>query len=124
MPLAHKTAKSKTTPSTEDQENLIPKGFKLELPAGKINDIFVELKKLNVVTYRHSVSVLFRVFFEFTLDEFIKKRGIVLPKDGKGHVTEKIRARFPTLMGWRMNKISPPTYDRSIRDTTSRKFSL
>lgn len=94
MPLVQKAAKSKTTPSTEDQANLIPKYFKLELPAGKINDVFIELKKLDVVTYRHAVSVLFRVFFEFTLDEFIKKRNIQLPKDKHGHVNDKLSVRL------------------------------
>jgi len=94
MPAAQKTTQSNTTPSTEDQVNLIPKHFKMELPAGKINDIFIELKKLDVVTYRHAVSVLFRVFFEFTLDEFIKKRNIQLPKDKQGHVNDKLSVRL------------------------------
>ena len=60
-----KTPKSKTkaTPSTEDQQNLVPKKFKLELPAGKINDVFVELKELDVFKRRHAVSVLFLCVF-------------------------------------------------------------
>jgi hypothetical protein len=78
--------KVKGTPSTEDQVNLIPKKFRLELPAGKINDIFVEIKELDVTKRRHAVSVLFRVFFEMTLDDYITKHGIQLPKDNKGNV--------------------------------------
>lgn len=86
--------KPKTTPSTEEQANLIPKSFKLELPAGKINDVFVELKQLDVMKYRHSVSVLFRVFFEFTLDDYIIKHGIQLPKDGSGHTVNRFSVRL------------------------------
>lgn len=72
----------KGTPSTEDQPNLIPKKFKLELPAGKINDVFVELKKLDVVSHRHAVSVLFRVFYELTIDNFLKSQD-AMPVYGK-----------------------------------------
>ncbi len=84
--LKGKTVKSKSTPSTEEQVNLIPRKFKLELPAGKVNDIFVEIKELDVTKRRHAVSVLFRVFFEMTLEDYINKHGIQLPKDGKGNV--------------------------------------
>ncbi len=86
--------KTKGTPSTEDQPNLIPKKFKLELPAGKINDIFIELKELDVTKRRHAVSVLFRVFFELTLDAYISKHNIQLPKDGAGHTVTKLKVRL------------------------------
>lgn len=88
----------KSTPSTEDQLNLIPKKFRLELPAGKINDIFVELKRLDVTTYRHSVSVLFRVFIEQTLREYIEKNKIDLPKDGKGNPVDKLSVRLSHVL--------------------------
>jgi hypothetical protein len=71
-----------STLSTEEQPNLIPKKFKLELPSGKINDIFVELKKLDVVGHRHAVSVLFRVFFELSLEHYINKKQLQ-PKSDK-----------------------------------------
>lgn len=94
---ARKTA-AKSTPSTEDQPNLIPKKFRLELPAGKINDIFIELKRLDVTTYRHSVSVLFRVFIEQTLREYIEEHKISLPKDGKGHAVDKLSVRLSHVL--------------------------
>ena len=89
-----KARKMKGTLSTEEQPNLIPRGFKLELPPGKINDVFVELKGLNVTPYRHAVSVLFRVFFEMSLDDYIKKHSIQLPKDGSGRVVDKLQTRL------------------------------
>ncbi|MGZ4973967.1 MAG: hypothetical protein ACXWDN_14495, partial [Limisphaerales bacterium] len=91
--LKGKQAKTKTTPSTEDQVNLVPRKFKLELPAGKINDVFIELKELDVTKRRHAVSVLFRVFFEFTLDDYIKKHSIQLPVHN-GHVVDKLSTRL------------------------------
>ena len=85
---------TKITTSTGEQVNLIPKAFKLELPAGKVNDIFIELKKLDVVTYRHAASVLFRVFFEFSLDDYIKKHGIQLPLDNRGFPKDSLDSRL------------------------------
>lgn len=93
-----KGGSSSSTLSTDDQPNLIPKKFKLELPSGKINDIFTELKKLDVVNYRHAVSVLFRVFFELTLDAYITKHGIVLPTDGKGRTIDKLGVRLSKVV--------------------------
>ena len=84
----------RSTASTGEQLNLIPKSFKLELPAGKVNDIFIELKELDVTKRRHAVSVLFRVFIEFSLDAYIQKHGIQLPKDANGHVIDKLKIRL------------------------------
>lgn len=79
-----------STPSTDDRANLIPKTFKLKLPAGKINDIFLELKKLDIETHRHAVSVLFRVFYELSVDSFLKNKDS-MPKKGKDSLLEKLR---------------------------------
>ena len=88
------TVKPKSTPSTDDQQNLIPRRFKLELPSGKVNDVFIELKELDVTKKRHAVSVLFRVFVEFSLDDYIKKHGITLPLDKNGHVKDSLPVRL------------------------------
>lgn len=87
-------SKTRSTPSTAEQINLIPRKFKLELPSGKINDIFDELKGLDATTRRHAVSVLFRVFFELTLNDYIQKHKIDLPLDQKGNVVDKLSVRL------------------------------
>jgi hypothetical protein len=97
--LKGKKAKGKGTTSTDDQANLVPRKFKLELPAGKINDIFIELKELDVTRRRHAVSVLFRVFFEFTLDDFVKKRSIQLPKDNSGKTKDRLIDKLNAAIG-------------------------
>ena len=96
-----KTSKRPSKPSTdttEDRSELIPKKFKLELPSGKINDVWNELKKLDVVKYRHAVSVLFRVFLEFSLDHYIQKFDITLPKDGKGRAVDSLKTRLERVL--------------------------
>jgi hypothetical protein len=89
-----KSASTKGTLSTGDQPNLIPKRFRLVLPSGKINDVFIELKKLDVTTYRHAASVLFRVFIEFSLEHYIDKNSVSLPKDNKGHVDDRLATKL------------------------------
>ncbi len=94
-----KRRKRKPTPSTHEQRNLIPKEFDITtLPAGKVNDVFIELKKLNVNLYRHAVSVLFRVFFEFTLDEYIKSESIKLATDKDGNTVDSLKMRFDRVI--------------------------
>ena len=123
--VAKKAAKpKKTTPSTADQVNLIPKAFKLELPAGKVNDVFVELKQLDVTKYRHGVSVLFRVFFEFTLDAYIKKHAISLPLDKQGNVIDSLLTRLTYVRDHLkavkvLNKKELKPFDDAIRDKDS-----
>ena len=90
-------AKTKGTLSTAEQPNLIPKAFKLDLPSGKINDIFVELKQLDVVRARHAISVLFRVFIELTLDAYIETHTLQLPKDNKGRPVMKLNTRLSAV---------------------------
>ena len=93
---APKPAKPKvrSTPSTEERQNLIPKKFRLELPSGKVNDIFIELKELDATKRRHAVSVLLRVFIEFSLADYIKKHKIAMPTDKQGHVIDKLSVRL------------------------------
>lgn len=98
QPSKQEKPKKPITPSTEDQPNLIPRKFKLSLPSGKVNDIFIELKKLDVTTYRHSVAVLFRVFFELTLDAYIAKHSVALPTDGKGRPVDKLATRLAKVV--------------------------
>ncbi len=94
----HSKGKTKTTHTTDEQPNLIPRKFKLELPSGKINDIFTDLKELDVTKRRHAVSVLFRVFFELSLHDYITKHGVQLPLDKSGHVKDSLLTRLTSVV--------------------------
>jgi len=69
----------------------------LELPAGKINDVFGELKRLDVVTHRHAVSVLFRVFYELTVDSFLKSQNNMPLQGKKDSLLEKLNLAISLL---------------------------
>lgn len=84
--------------TTEDQENLIPKAFKLALPAGKMTDTFGELKILNIVKHRHAISVLFRVFFELSLEAYIARHKIALPTNKENKPVDKLKTKLSYVL--------------------------
>jgi predicted transcriptional regulator len=63
----------KITPSSKKRSILIPRDLALFIDQPRINDIYRELKKLNIEEYSNAVSVLFRVFLELSADAYIKR---------------------------------------------------
>lgn len=93
-----KTPSIKTTPSTENRRNLVPKKFTLNLPDGKINNIFKELKKLDVSDFRNAVSILFRVFLELSVDHFLKSQNSFRESDNeKPRLSKKLEIAIDLL---------------------------
>jgi len=63
----------KIAPSSKKRSMLIPRGFALFINQPRINDIYRELKKLDIEEYSNAVSVLFRVILELSADAYIKR---------------------------------------------------
>ncbi len=63
-------------PSTMDRNTLIPKDFNILIHERRINNIFIELKLMDISKYENAISVLLRVFLELTLDSFITHKSI------------------------------------------------
>lgn len=62
--------------STNERPTLVPRDCKISLPSGKINDLFMELKTLKIDNHRNAVGILFRVFLEFSMDDYMKRRAV------------------------------------------------
>ena len=63
---------------------LIPKNIRCYLESRRINDIFVELRKLPVETYQNAVSFLLRSLLEMCVENYLTKSGkmkILLAED-------------------------------------------
>jgi hypothetical protein len=75
--------RTKVTPHTNDRKTLIPPDFRLQLPSGKANDIYDELRKLEVKRFPNAVAILFRVFVEFSAESYIKRRSLAIPTESK-----------------------------------------
>lgn len=55
----------------KNRPTLIPQKVKLVIHQARINEIYAELKKLIIQDYPNSVAVLFRVFVELSVDDYI-----------------------------------------------------
>lgn len=65
--------KRKVVKKEKIRTTLIPKEFLAEVTHPRINNIFVELKKLNVDEFPNAASVMLRVFLELSLDHFLEE---------------------------------------------------
>jgi hypothetical protein len=68
---------------TTDRTRLIPSKSRVRPPVGRANDIYHELRRLEVENYRNAVSILLRVFLEFSVEAYVARRGVtgVTPAD-------------------------------------------
>lgn len=81
-------------PKEYRRTTLIPRDCYLTVSNPKIAEITKELRKLSLVDYTHSISVLFRVFLETSVDQHLTAAGIGLTeKDKGGHIRDKTLRR-------------------------------
>jgi len=72
-----KRKKKKPQRPTSERKKLISKNTDVLPPMGRANDILHELRSLEVEQFRNAVSVLFRVFLEFSVEEYITRRAVL-----------------------------------------------
>ncbi len=65
--------KKKAPKEEKPRATLIPRDFLADVTQTRINKIFVELKKLDADEFPNSVSVMFRVFLELSLDHYLEE---------------------------------------------------
>lgn len=87
--------KQKILPKSTIRNYLIPTSCRLSIPETKINNIYLELRNDLLLddtskAVPNAVGVLFRVFLEISIDYFLEKEGITLPKETKlsGKITK------------------------------------
>jgi len=75
--------KTRAMPTAKSRHTLIPQSVTLRINQGRINEIYDELKHMPLEQYPNAVAILFRVFIELSLDEFIKKHKEDIGKDAE-----------------------------------------
>jgi hypothetical protein len=65
------------------REKLIRTDCVLQFPSGRLADIEDELRRLKIDDYPNAVAVLFRVFFELSVDHHIKKHSLPITERDK-----------------------------------------
>lgn len=73
-----KQPKAKNAKTTGDRETLIPRDFRLKLPEGKVNDIYSDLRTINVHKHPNAIAVEMRVFVELSVTQFMDSNGLAL----------------------------------------------
>jgi len=64
------TPTTKPSPLSQNRSTLIPVNFVLTISQPRINQIYTELRSLDVTKYTNCAAVMFRVFLELSLDEY------------------------------------------------------
>jgi hypothetical protein len=104
------TSRIRTNPHTLDRKYLIPADCKLAIPAGKANDIYVELRrKLEIEKCPNAGGVLLRVFIEFAADSYLGRHRAVQVKTRQ--------AMGPTLA----DKLKAITKEMEVTGTLDKK---
>jgi hypothetical protein len=86
--------KPKPKPTTPVRKTLIPKDCRLKVTNSKIAEISKELRALTLIDYPHSISVLFRVFLETSVDHYLTSAGVSLfEKTSGGNKDKKLRKK-------------------------------
>lgn len=67
----------KAKPLSTNRRTLIPIDCRLNIGDKRINSIYRELREIIVDDYVNACCVLFRVFLELSIDDFLEKKGIV-----------------------------------------------
>jgi hypothetical protein len=81
--------KPRAKPKPPVRKTLIPRDCYLTVSNAKIAEITKELRSLSLTDYRHSISVLFRVFLETSVDHYLTSASVSLDVTVKGHKKNK-----------------------------------
>lgn len=71
-----KPKRPKVPTHSTDRKTLIPRDTVLAVPKGRLGDIYLELRKLNVEDFPNAVSVLFRTFLELSVEHHLNANKI------------------------------------------------
>ncbi len=97
----HSPIESTTTPKKQkkrskqlsiDRKQTIPSTCILSIDDNRINKIYRELKNLSVEGFENCAAVMIRVFFEFSIDNYIEQNNINVP------VKAKLNTKFENVV--------------------------
>lgn len=98
------STKTTSKPTSRSRTTLIPPSFIASISSPRINDIYRDLKRINVHRHANAAAVLLRVLIELSVDELIESKAVAIqarvPK--RPTLAEKINASTQWLRDSRM----------------------
>lgn len=94
------STKRRSRPRSVDRTTLISKTCHLDISETRINNIYIELKRVSIEEFPNAVSVLFRVFAELSLDHYIykiKADGVTFSPISSVHENTKLRNKLDAV---------------------------
>src|SRR3546814_17451886 len=73
----------RSSPST--QKGIFPRGYKLNIPIARIDEIFQELSKLEIEKNKNAIAILMRIVLEMTVDEYLDEKKISRQRGNPPH---------------------------------------
>src|SRR3546814_7320425 len=68
---------------------LFPRGYKLNIPIARIDEIFQELSKLEIEKNKNAIAILMRIVLEMTVDEYLDEKKISRKRGNPPHQKDK-----------------------------------
>lgn len=116
------TPKAKPTTKRQKRKALIPKECRLNVTNAKIEEIFKELRSLPLVDYPHAISVLFRVFLETSVDDYLSRSGIALVvKTAGGDKDKSLRKKLEEATARMISNGTPRKHLDGVSKAISQK---
>lgn len=92
--LLKRQTSDKTKTTRRKSKALIPRTLKCNLDSQRINDIFDELRKLDVQKFPNAVAILLRTLLEMSVEHYLDKSGKMKP------LLDKQRTKHSRPKGW------------------------
>lgn len=89
---AKKQEAVKRVPPRRERASVIPKKLVIEIALPKVNEVYVELQRLNVKDFPTAASALLRIFIDTTTLEYVNKFNLDVPTNNSGQ--KELRPRI------------------------------
>lgn len=103
-----------------NRKNLIPGRIQISIGNPRINQIYKELKRMDIHQLSNAVAVLFRVFIEISMDEYIEKNNLSTV-NANSQLNKKVQACLEDL---KMKKLIKHEYVKPVNVSISDKDSI
>jgi hypothetical protein len=98
--IASSAATLASKPASRLRTTLIPPSFIASIKSPRINDIYRDLKRINVHTHPNACAVLLRVFVELSVDELIESKAVRVEIQDSKRKSPTLAEKINSCVSW------------------------